>query len=309
MRIAVPDLVTNSYFPALAAEELGYYAAEGLEAHVELLSPAPRALAALRDGRVDAVAAGAHTTLTAFPQWHGAKLVVALAQGTPWLLVLRADLPARRGDLSAVQGLRLGAAPGPDTALRRLLADADIDPSRDGVRIGPVPGMDAPDASFGVLAAEALEAGHLDGFWANALGSETAVRRGVGQILADVRRGDGPPAARDYTFSALVTTEELITRDPEQVAAAVRAVVRVQRALQGDPHQAAQVGSRRFPPEAAAMIETVVEQDLPFYDPVIAESAVAALNRFALGLGLLTAPVPYEQVVATCFRLFWHGRP
>ena len=47
MRIAVPDLVTNSYFPALAAEELGYYAGEGLEAHVELLTPAPRAMAAL----------------------------------------------------------------------------------------------------------------------------------------------------------------------------------------------------------------------------------------------------------------------
>jgi ABC-type nitrate/sulfonate/bicarbonate transport system substrate-binding protein len=309
MRIAVPDLVTNSYFPALAAEELGYYAAEGLEAHVELLSPAHRAMAALRDGRADAVAAGAHTTLTAFPQWQGAKLVVALAQGTPWLLVLRADIPAQQGDLSSVKGLHLGAAPGPDAALRRLLVDAGIDPSRDGVRIGPVPGMDAPDASFGVLAAEALEAGHLDGFWANALGSETAVRRGVGQILADVRCGDGPPAARHYTFSALVTTEALITRDPEQVAAAVRAIVRVQRALQGEPHQAAQVGSRRFPPEAAAMITTVVEQDLPFYDPVIAESAVAALNRFALGLGLLTDPVPYEQVVATRFRPLWHGRP
>jgi hypothetical protein len=50
----------------------------------------------------------------------------------------------------------------------------------------------------------------------------------------------------------------------------------------------------------------VVKQDLPFYDPVIDEPAVAALNRFALGLGLLTAPVPYEQVVATRFRLLWY---
>jgi NitT/TauT family transport system substrate-binding protein len=105
MRIAVPDLVTNSYFPALAAEELGYYAAEGLGAHVELLSPAPRAMATLRDGRVDSVAAGAYTTLTAFPQWHGAKLVVALAQGMPWLLVLPADIQAQRGDLSSVAAL------------------------------------------------------------------------------------------------------------------------------------------------------------------------------------------------------------
>ena len=44
MHIAVADLVTSSYFPALAAEELGYYAAEGLEAHVELLAPGPTAM-------------------------------------------------------------------------------------------------------------------------------------------------------------------------------------------------------------------------------------------------------------------------
>jgi NitT/TauT family transport system substrate-binding protein len=57
----------------------------------------------------------------------------------------------------------------------RLLVDAGIDPARDGVRISPVPGLDAPDASFGILAAKALEAGHLDGFWANALGSRGGV--------------------------------------------------------------------------------------------------------------------------------------
>lgn len=33
MRIAVPDLISNSYFPAAAAaDELGFFKAEGLEA-------------------------------------------------------------------------------------------------------------------------------------------------------------------------------------------------------------------------------------------------------------------------------------
>jgi hypothetical protein len=57
------------------------------------------------------------------------------------------------------------------------------------------------------------------------------------------------------------------------------------------------------------MIATLVERDLPFYDPAIAEPTVAALNAFAQALGLLTAPVPYEQVVATPFRPLWHGEP
>jgi len=78
--------------------------------HVDLAAPAPAAMAALRDGRVQAVVTGAHTTLAAFPRWKGAKVVVAVAQGTPWLLVLRADHSAARGDVQAVKGLRLGAA-------------------------------------------------------------------------------------------------------------------------------------------------------------------------------------------------------
>src|SRR5947209_15360329 len=255
MKIATPDLVTNSYFPALAAEELGLYREEGLDAHVELL-PSLDAVNALRDGAVDFVAGGAHTTLLAFPGWKGAKLVVALSQGTPWLLVLRADLPARRGDIAAIKGLRIGAAPGPDRAFMRLLAEVGIDPNRDGIAIAPVPGGTDPGASFGVVAADALEKRLCDGFWANALGSETAVRRGVGKIIVDVRRGDGPPGAGQYTFAGLSTSDALIEKDPDRVSAAVRAIVRAQRVLKQDPKRATEVGRRRFPPAAAEIIAT-----------------------------------------------------
>jgi ABC-type nitrate/sulfonate/bicarbonate transport system substrate-binding protein len=304
MRIATPDLVTNSYFPALAAEELGLYREQGLDAHVELL-PSLDAVNALRDGAVDFVAGGAHTMLLAFPGWRGAKLAVTLSQGTPWLLVLRADLAARRGDVTAVKGLRIGAAPGPDRAFLQMLREVGVDPARDGVRIAPVPGALDPGASFGVLAAEALERGLVDGFWANALGSETAVRRGVGKVVVDVRRGDGPPGAGQYTFAALSTTDALIAREPERVAAAVRAIVRAQSTLRKNPARATEVGRRRFPAPAADIIAAVVERDLPFYDPAISDQAVAAMNGFARSLGLLAAPVAYADVVATRFRNLW----
>lgn len=304
MRIATPDLVTNSYFPALAAEELGIYREQGLDAHVELL-PSLDAVNALRDGAVDFVAGGAHTMLLAFPGWKGAKLVATLSQGTPWLLVMRADLSVARGDVASVKGRRIGAAPGPDRAFARLLAEAGIDPVRDKVAIAPVPGALDPGASFGVLAAEALERGVVDGFWANALGSETAVRRGVGKIVVDSRRGDGPPGAGQYTFAALSTTDALIASNPERVAAAVRAIVKAQRLLKENPARATDVGRRRFPPAAADIIAAVVERDLPFYDPSISESAVTAMNRFAQAIGMLEGPVPYEGVVATRFRNLW----
>src|SRR5437870_566177 len=181
MRIATPDLVTNSYFPALAAEELGVFREEGLDAHVQLL-PSLEAVNALRDGAVDFVAGGAHTTLLAFPQWKGVKLVVTLSQGTPWLLVVRA---------------------------------------------------------------------------------------------------------------------------PERVAAAVRAIVRTQRMLRKEPARASEVGRRRFPPAPAEIIAAIVERDLPFYEPVISQAAVATLNGFAQAIGLLATPVRYPDVVATRLSPLW----
>ncbi len=296
-RIAVPDLISNSYFPAIAAVELGFFKEEGLDAEVELLFPVTRAMEALRDGQYAFVAGAAHAPLHAFPNWNGAKLLAALAQRMYWFLVLRAGLGAQRGDLAAVKGLRIGAAPGPDAGLRRLLAEAGIDLERDGVEIGPVPGTPEGGTSFGVTAARALEDGTIDGFWANGMGAEVAVRRGAGTVVLDVRRGDGPPAARHYTFPAFVTTEDLIARDPGAVQAAVHAIVKAQHALRVDPSRATVVGRRLFPPPEADLIAELIRRDLPYYDPGISQESIVALNQFAIDVGLLSRQVPYEDVV------------
>lgn len=305
MRIAVPDLVSNSYFPAVAAAALGFFAAEGLDAELQLISPVPKTMEALRDNALDFVAGPAHAALSAFPEWKGAKLVVALAQKTFWLLILRSDLGAAIGDVQAVKGLRIGAAPGPDVALRRLLAEAGIDLERDRVNIAPVPGASGPGVSFGVHAAQCLEEGTIDGFWANGMGSELAVRSGIGSVILDVRRGMGPSSAQHYTFSGLVTTEANIAREPESVAAAVRAIVNTQKALRKDHSIATIVGERLFPPTEAGLIAELVERDLPYYDPAIPAEVVEGLNQFARDIGLLSGPVPYDQVVATQFRHEW----
>lgn len=305
MRIAVPDLISNSYFPAIAAVELGFFKSEGLDAQLELLFPVPKTMEALRDGTLDFVAGAAHATLHAFPDWKGATLLCALAQRMYWFLVLRSDLQAKRGDIQAVKGLRIGAAPGPDAGLRRLLVEAGLDMERDGVQIGPITAASAAGVSFGVTAARALEEGTLDGFWANGMGAEVAVRRGVGTVVLDIRRGDGPPAGWYYTFPALVTTESRIERDPESAAAAIRAIVKAQRALREDPSRATEIGRRLFPAAEAELIAELIRRDLPYYDPTISEDVATRLNRFALEEGLLSAPASYDQVVATRFRDLW----
>ena len=305
LRIAVPDLVSNSYFPAIAAVELGFFKSEGYDATIDLLFPIPKTFEALRDGELDFVVGSAHATLLAFPEWQGAKLLAAVGQHTYWFLVIRSDLKPKHGDLSIVKGLRIGAAPGVNLSLQRMLVEAGIDPEKNNVQIMPIPGAAGPNVSFGLSAAKALEDGKLDGFWANGMGCEVAVRRGVGTMVLDVRRGDGPPAARDYTFSALVATDKRIKAEPDSARAAIRALMKAHKALKENVDRATEVGNKRFPPSEAGLIAELVRRDLPYYDPAIPETKVASMNRFARDIGLLGSDVSYDQVVATEFSHLW----
>ena len=131
MKIAVPDLISNSYFPAEAAVELGFFRDEGLDVTLEMIFPVDKAYMALRDGAVDFVGGSAHSALAAFPQWDGVKLVCAQAQGMYWFLVMHKDFAAERGDIGAVKGRNIGAAPWVEMGLRRLLVAAGIDLQRD----------------------------------------------------------------------------------------------------------------------------------------------------------------------------------
>jgi len=111
MKLAVPDMISNSYFPAEAAVELGFFKAEGLDVSLELIFPVDKAYAALRDGAVDFVGGSAHSALAAFPDFSGVKLICAQAQGMYWFLVMHTDFKAQRGDISVVKGRSIGAAP------------------------------------------------------------------------------------------------------------------------------------------------------------------------------------------------------
>jgi ABC-type nitrate/sulfonate/bicarbonate transport system substrate-binding protein len=306
MKIAIPDLISNSYFPAAAAVELGFFKAEGLDMTLELIFPVDRTLEVLRDGGIDFVGGSAHSVPHAFPGWKGGKLLAALAQNTYWFLILRADIGAKKGDINAIKGLKIGAAPLVDLGLKRLLVESGIDVERDKVTIGPVPGAFlGENKNFGVAAAKALQAGLIDGFWANGMGAEVAVRSGAGTMVIDARRGDGPPGAIHYTMPALITSDAVIARDPEAVAAAVRALVKTQLALKGDVSLATKVGRKLFPATEAELIADVVQRDLPFYDASISPEFVKGMTAFQRHMGLLQGEVSYEDVVATQFSRYW----
>lgn len=298
MKLAVPDMVSNSYFPAEAAIELGLFRELGLDVSLELIFPVDKAYEALRDGSVDIVAGSAHSALAAFPRFDGVKLLCAQAQGMYWFLVMHADFKAKRGDLSVLKGRRIGAAPWVEMGLRFLLQEAGMDLARDRIDIGPVPAPPQKSVNFGLNAARALESRQIDGFWANGMAAEIAVREGFGTVVLDARRGDGPQSAFDCTMASIAVRQDLSERQPEMARAIITAIERTHALLKADVSRAAAVGDALFPQAQAALITDLIRRDLPYYDTAITPKFVAGMSRACRLMGKLDRDLDYEDVVA-----------
>jgi NitT/TauT family transport system substrate-binding protein len=304
-RLTVADMDSPSYFVATAAVELGFFKQEGIEC--EFLLKVKDGPERLRDGSLDFFGGPAFAATRAFPDWKGAKLLCALSQYSYWFMGVRADLDVKRGDLDAVKGLTISAANAwPGIGLRHMLVDAGIDPERDKVKIIPSPPPVGDKGWMGHNGVDALAQG-ADAFWGNGMRVAVGESLGLAKLHIDLRRGDGPPGARWYSFPALTASERLIAEQPEAAAAAVRAMVKTQKALKADPSLATEVGNRLFPPDEAQLIAGLIERDAPFYDPHISHEAIDGLNKFAKAAGLISQPVPYDQLVATQFRHLWKG--
>ena len=303
MKLAIPDLISNSYFPAIAAVELGFFKREGLDVALEMIVPVENALAAMREGSIELIGCSAHLLVAGFPEWRGVKLICAQSHGMYWFLVMRADLGIGRGDLAALKGRSIGAAPWVAMGLRALLAAAGIDAERAGIRIAPIPGAHGAGINFGVTAARALEEGRVDGFWANGMGAELAVRRGSGTVVLDVRRGDGPKACFDYTWPAIAATHALLARSPQLAAATARAIVNTHNALKDNVELAFEVGRKLFPSTEATLITELIRRDLPYYDARISPAMVRSMTQFSRDVGILQGDPDYRELVAAPARV------
>jgi NitT/TauT family transport system substrate-binding protein len=296
-KIAVPDLISNSYFPAIAATELGKFRDQGLDAEIQLIFPVSKAYEALRAGEVDCVAGSAHSALAAFPEWRGVKLLCAQGQGMYWFLVMRSDINPQRGDVNSVRGRKIGAAPWVDLGLKQLLVAAGLDQARDDITIAPVPNTGSASVNFGLTAAKALEERLIDGFWANGMGTEVAIRSGAGTVVLDIRRGDGPKECFNYTMASLAVTDDFLAQRPDDARRAVTAMEETHAALKNDVSLASQLGREVFSEREASLIAALIERDLPYYSTEITPQFVTAMNEFARRRGILKGDPIFSEVV------------
>jgi NitT/TauT family transport system substrate-binding protein len=303
-RLMVADVDSPSYFVATAAVKLGFFKQQGLDVEFVPEYGAKHGPERMREGAVHFFGGPAFAATRAFPAWKGAKLLCALAQNSYWFMGLRKDIDIPRGDIGALKGLRISSSFAfPRTALQHMLKEAGLDVANNEVRIiESLPTKSEWHCYDGV---NAIRENHADAFWGNGMRLALAEKAGLAKLHLDLRRGDGPSGARFYNFAALTTTDELIEKEPEVAAAAIRAIRATQAALKLDPSLASKVGNELFPGEQAELISELVARDSPFYEAKIGSEAIDGLNKFAMANGLTDRPLAANEIVATQFEELW----
>lgn len=305
-KMMVADVDSPSYFVASAAVKLGFFRREGVDVEFIPEYGAKHAPERLRDGAIHFLGGPAFAGTRAFPGWKGVKLLCALSQNSYWFMGVRKDLDIERGDLKALEGLKIACSFAfPKVALRHMLINAGLDV--DGGQVQLVESLPVDSHMHSRDGMKAIATGYADGFWGNGMRLALAEKAGLAKVHVDTRRGDGPDGTRFYNFAALTVTDALIEREPEVAAAAVRAIVATQKALAADPSLAKQVGDELFPGDEAELMPALIARDAPFYQARITPEAVDGLNRFAIANKLIEQPLAYDQLVASQFSELWNS--
>jgi NitT/TauT family transport system substrate-binding protein len=227
VQIAVANKAALTYLPLTIAEQLGYFAADGLELEVQEAPSLVRAQQSVVAGTADMVCGWVENTLAL--QASGQQFTAFVLMGRAPQIALGVStktMPLAKG-LADLAGKKVGImAPGTPT---HTVAHAAL--SRAGLRLSDM-GFVSVGTPAGALAA--LRSGQIDAICYTDPLITQLEQRGELRVLADTRtvRGTLQACGGDMPASCLYATPEFIQKHPNTVQAATYAIVRALKWLQ-----------------------------------------------------------------------------
>jgi len=286
------------FLPLYAAEQLGYFKAEGITAQFVDFEGGAEVTTAMVGGSIDTGGTMSERPLILAEKGFGAKNLLALENRNPLHVVIRKDSPAK--DVKDLKGTKLGmtrAGSGTDLSLRALLKDAGLEPDKD-VAIIAIGGVSSATA--------ALKAGQVDGYMGGEPAGAIAVQQlKLARYFIDPRLGQGPKFLQFMTFPTLQASDKWLSANPQLAERVVRALVKTLKRLREDPEAAVTVGQKLFPTMDVTVIRSIVVIEKNTYSPAITEEAMRLCNQFQKQVGSVKTEIPYDKVVATQFKHLW----
>jgi NitT/TauT family transport system substrate-binding protein len=266
------------WYPAYVADAAGLFAAEGLDVEWIDVGAGSKQVAAVAGGGAAMTAVGMQPAITATQ--HGGNLVAfaALFDKYPLQLVLTNEALKKAGITPAmaidekVKRLKdltvaiTGVGSSTDTILRSWLLARNLDPDK-MLRIQP---MGSPPAMMA-----AFEKKMIDGFVLSAPFPEIAEARGIGRTVIDPLTED-IPELKDVPYTGMITTWEMIKKNPDFIMAATRALTKAIRFGEERPKQAHELLKKFFPKVEPRLYDRFE----PTYRAAAAKSPVITRDQF-----------------------------
>jgi NitT/TauT family transport system substrate-binding protein len=287
-----------SFLALYAAEQLGYFKAEGLTAQFADFEGGAEVTTAMVGGSIDMGGTYIERPMILAEKGFGAKNLLAILNRNPIFLVVKKNLAVT--DVKGLKGTKVGmtrAGSATDLALRALLKDAGLEPDRDVALIA---------VGSSTSAAAALRAGQIDGFMGGEPGGAIVVHQlKLGRYFIEPMRDQGPAFLRHMTFPTLQTSDRYIQSNPQIVERVVRAVVKTQKRLRDDPDAAVSVAQRMFPALDVELLRNIIAVYRKAYFPAITEEALRTVNEYQKQAGVVRTDFAYDKMVAVQYKTLW----
>ena len=287
-----------SFLALYAAEQLGYFKAEGLTAQFADFEGGAEVTTAMVGGSIDMGGTYIERPMILAEKGFGAKNLLAILNRNPIFLVVKKNLAVT--EVKGLKGTKLGmtrAGSATDLALRALLRDAGLEPDRDVALIA---------VGSSTSAAAALRAGQIDGFMGGEPGGAIVVHQlKLGRYFIEPMRDQGPAFLRHMTFPTLQTSDRYIQSNPQIVERVVRAVVKTQKRLRDDPDAAVSVAQRMFPALDVELLRNIIAVYRKAYFPAITEEALRTVNEYQKQAGVVRSDFAYDKMVAVQYKTLW----
>ena len=293
------------YGPIYVARGKNYFAQEGLDLQVTLVSGGGQTLAGLIGGSAQFAVAAFSVNVEAAIKGHPLVAFATVQDQSAQHLVMRKDVAQKKGigphssltaRVDALRGLRIGVtSPGSatDEMVRWLLVHyGHMDPERD---------VDIVALHDEGTALAAIRQGSIDAMMFASPAPERAIADGTAVPLIDLARGQ-VPELRGF-FIAVMATKDYLAANPRVAVAFTRALARAEHLIQTDKAAAKDAVRPFFPNLDATTFDLAFEGNLPAYarTPAVTRTGVAAVLNFMSAPGQPPLNIPFDTVATNRF--------
>lgn len=294
-KVVVSEFRALSWLPVHVAYENGFFSEEGLDVEFAVYGDGPIAFQGMHAGDSQFCLLSVEPVLKAYEEGLESTFIATSQQSRLYAFVGSKDIT----DVSQLKGKKVFAgAPGsaPYSFVMNLLKNAGLNPETDVTFV---------NMQYGASMV-ALSQGTIDASYMN-VDNRIEFENIEGNVLVDTADLE----TRKETFGSelfegeiITCTKEFAKENPETVQKFVNAVVKAENWIK--EHSTEEVAELVSPLYEGTPIETLtkkinISKEIYSTDGMISKEGYAAVEKFAIGTGVIKEPIGYENIVDMSF--------